>query len=648
MIIISEYFVLMNQISSTSSRIPPNRGVQGGRAAAPARQVGSQGNSVGGLQLLPPDSIARIATGPGGMEDTQILPLLAHATRAEASFLVEYLTAGEGEPVCKNRQWHGRQETVSAMGREIEALASKAISTHQATWRFSRASVGKFLSVVVPFQLPSNRTVCLAVALRDQRTGEGATIAAVMQGYGWWLMSTASNREKNRESELFGRVSGFVEMVKSCSAASDVEEASGIMADHLCELLDCQSVSVVGFRRGSYKLLAASGGLEVEQRSEGRASLEACVADAVKRHETFVLAPRDGGLSSDAIGSAAEAARLFHASGWAVIPLFDGEKIAGGWVALWSKEDPAFEDKLRFLKASAPGAAPFLKVVREAKPEGLPALIHRIWNRLKVSQKRLFISLGVVIAGLMALPVKERIPASASLEPMVRRVVAAPFNSTLRETKVEAGDLVAEGDLLAELDGREIRFQLAEAVANRARASKEADRALDAGKIAESQMAKLEALSFEQQQLINEEREKFLEIRSPIGGVVLQGDLERAEGAPLQTGDRLFEIAPIDTMLIEIALPETEIALVREGMPIKVQLEAHPGEVFDAEISRIPPRSELRQNMNVFVCEASLANPEGALRPGMNGEVKILGDRKMLIWTLIRPAVNFCRLKLWL
>jgi multidrug resistance efflux pump len=231
---------------------------------------------------------------------------------------------------------------------------------------------------------------------------------------------------------------------------------------------------------------------------------------------------------------------------------------------------------------------------------------------------------------------------------MIHRVVAAPFNATLRETRVEAGDLVAEGDLLAELDGREIRFHLAEATANRARAAKEADRALDAGKIAESQMARLEALGYEQQQRINEERQKFLEIHSPIDGVVLQGDLERAQGAPLQTGDRLFEIAPIDSMLIELAVPQTEVARVREGMPVEVQLEAFPGRTFDAMIERIPPRSELRDNENVFICEASLENPEGELRPGMNGAAKIVGDRKLFIWTLIRPAVNFCRFKLWI
>ncbi|MEM1442711.1 MAG: efflux RND transporter periplasmic adaptor subunit, partial [Verrucomicrobiota bacterium] len=306
------------------------------------------------------------------------------------------------------------------------------------------------------------------------------------------------------------------------------------------------------------------------------------------------------------------------------------------------------EEKLRFLKASAPRFAPLLKLVRRAKPEGFLALLSRLWKRMHLSQKRLLLGLSVFIAGGLLIPVEEKISASAALEPKVRRVVSAPFQATLRETKVEAGDLVLEGEVLAELDGREIRFQLAEAVANRARAEKEADQALDAGKVAEAQMARLEALSHEQQQRINEERQKFLEVRSPIAGVVLQGDLERAEGAPLQTGDRLFEIAPIEEMLIEVALPQSEIAHVREGMKVEVQLEAYPGETFSSEITRIPPRSEIRQNANVFICEANLSNGDKRLRPGMNGEAKIAGDRKIFLWTLLRPAVNYCRLKLWL
>lgn len=636
----------MNQVVSSQSRA-----VQSGRVAArpPAnagRMSATSGTPKASLKLLPTDSILKASQAQQGTDDAQVLPLLAHATGAEAGFLVEYKAEGN-ELVCQARRWHGVQETVTSAGPEIEKLAAKAVSTNQPAWRFSRASVGKFLAVVVPFKLPDNRLICLGVAIKDLRTGEGANIAALIQGYGWWLTSAASVRESRRESRLFERVSGFVEMMRHCAAAGDVSEASGLMADHLKEILQCQSVGIVGYRRGSFSLLSSSGGIEVEQRSEGRAALEASVSEAVKRRETFIEAPKDK-FPTGAIGPAAEAARLLHGTGWVVIPLIDNDEIVGGWVVLWAKEEPIFDETLRFLRASAAQSAPLLKVLRKAKPEGFKAVVRRVWKRLSLSQKRLFVLLGLILAGVAVLPVKEKISAPASLEPMVKRVVAAPFNATLRETKVEAGDLVGAGELLAELDGREIRFQLAEAIANKARAAKEADRALDAGKIAESQMSRLEAMGFEQQQLVSEERQKFLQIRSPIDGVVLQGDLERAEGAPMQTGDRLFEIAPIDTMLIEVALPQTEIAHVREGMSVKVQLEAFPGRVFEAEVERIPPRSELRQNQNVFVCEASLQNPEGELRPGMNGEAKVVGDRKMLIWTLIRPAVNYCRLKLWL
>ncbi|MDF1825943.1 MAG: efflux RND transporter periplasmic adaptor subunit [Verrucomicrobiales bacterium] len=636
----------MNQVVSSQSRV-----VQPGRVAAriPAKagRMSSKGETTkAALKLLPTDSILRASQAQQGAEDAQVLPLLAHATGAEAGFLVEYSAEGN-ELVCRARRWHGVQETVASVGPEIETLAAKALSTDQPAWRFSRASIGKFLAVVVPFKLPGGRLICLGVAVKDLRTGEGATIAALIQGYGWWLTSAASVRESRRESRLFERVSGFVEMMRHCAAAADVSEASGLMADHLKEILQCQSVSVVGYRRGSFSLLASSGGIEIEQRSEGRAAIEATVSEAVKRRETFVEAP-GATVPSGAIGPAAEASRLLQGTGWVVVPMVENDEIVGGWFVLWSKEDPAFDEKVRFLRASAAQSAPLFSVLRKAKPEGFKAIVLRVWKRLSLSRKRLVIVLGLVLAALAVMPVKEKFSAPASLEPMVKRVVAAPFNATLRETKVEAGDLVESGDLLAELDGREIRFQLAEAIANKARAAKEADRALDAGKIAESQMSRLEALGFEQQQLISEERQRFLQIQSPIAGVVLQGDLERAEGAPLQTGDRLFEIAPIDEMLIEVALPQTEVAYVREGMPVNVQLEAFPGRVFEAVIERIPPRSELRQNRNVFVCEASIQNAEGELRPGMNGEAKVVGDRKMLIWTLIRPAVNYCRLKLWL
>ena len=97
-----------------------------------------------------------------------------------------------------------------------------------------------------------------------------------------------------------------------------------------------------------------------------------------------------------------------------------------------------------------------------------------------------------------------------------------------------------------------------------------------------------------------------------------------------------------------VPVSENDISRVREGMFVKLRFQAHPDKTFEAEILTIPPRSEIRANANVFICESKLSNGEGLLRPGMKGKAKVHGSREILIASLLRPLVNAVRLKLWL
>jgi biotin carboxyl carrier protein len=587
-----------------------------------------------------------MSQGAGKASPAHLLPLLAHASGATAVYLIRFET--QPKTTCLKRDAHGRAEVVSGMGPEIERLAHRAVADSQAAWSFVRCEAGKFLGVVVPVVTAPGQVSVLAGAFPDQRPSEGPGLAALLQGYGTWLIHTAGIEDRQREREALGRVSALVELIRLCSAAEDLPEASGMMADHLRDIVGCQTVALVGYRRGRPTLLAASGGLNMEQRSEGSGLLESCIAEAARRKEMFTRTPGQSEEALSAPGVVTQSARLLQARGWVVAPLSDEEGLVGGWSFWWSQPDSHFAEKVRFLKASSTQIGPFLRLLQQGKARGSSAVVRRLWRRLKRTQRGALILAASSLIAVAALPVPERIAADCQIEPMLRRIVAAPFAATLRETVVEAGDLVEVGTLLAELDGREIRFALADAVANRARATKEADQALDAGRVAESQMAALEAETFQQSQELNETRREQLEIRSPIAGLVLAGDLKRAEGAPLQVGDSLFEIAPLDRVLVEIDLAESEISRVREGQTVQMRFEAYPGENFPAVIERVPPRSELRANHNVFVCETSLDNPGGRLRPGMKGQARVVGATCPLVWPWLRPAINYLRLRLWL
>ena len=126
----------------------------------------------------------------------------------------------------------------------------------------------------------------------------------------------------------------------------------------------------------------------------------------------------------------------------------------------------------------------------------------------------------------------------------------------------------------------------------------------------------------------------------------LKGDLDDAKGAPVKTGQALFEIAPLETLRLKLAVDEADIGWVRAGMPVSGRLEGTGGRTVAATITRIHPQAELSHEENVFMAEADLADATGSLRPGMRGKGRIASDRRPLGWIWWHKAWH--KFRLWI
>jgi multidrug resistance efflux pump len=202
--------------------------------------------------------------------------------------------------------------------------------------------------------------------------------------------------------------------------------------------------------------------------------------------------------------------------------------------------------------------------------------------------------------------------------------------------------VVEENQLLARMDDREINLELAGADAEHHRASKERDSHLAQQDIADAQLAGYEMERLKLRQRLLTHRSENLEIRSPISGLVIDGDLKRSEGIPLATGDMMFEIAPIDRMVVEIAIPETDIAHVEVGQEVSVALEGVHGRSLVGQLVRVHPRSEMKDDEHVFIGEVEFDNPDGRLLPGMHGHAGISSGFQPMGWIVFhRPYEAF-------
>ncbi len=252
------------------------------------------------------------------------------------------------------------------------------------------------------------------------------------------------------------------------------------------------------------------------------------------------------------------------------------------------------------------------------------------WYRSRTARQWLIAASCVCL--LMLIPMPCQLNCDAIVQPVFRRFITTPFEGTLSESLVLAGDTVEPGQVLARLDGAQLRMELAGLDAEYAAARKKTNAALAQGNISDSQIADSDSKRIQAKINLLQTRLNDLEIRSPIAGVIVSGDLTKSTGAPLQKGQVLFEVAPLAGMQVELHVPESDVRLVRPEQSIELQLSAFPFHQWKTKLQRIQPRAEIIDQANVFVAEAAIENFNDQLRPGMKGHAEISIGWKSIGW----------------
>jgi hypothetical protein len=135
---------------------------------------------------------------------------------------------------------------------------------------------------------------------------------------------------------------------------------------------------------------------------------------------------------------------------------------------------------------------------------------------------------------------------------------------------------------------------------------------------------------------------------SPIGGIVVKGDLKRQIGAPVKTGDVLFEIAPLESLRAQLLVPEDEIIDIDIGQEGYLATVSFPAQRIKFVVERINPMAEVVNNRNVFKVRVRLLQTRQWMRPGMEGVAKVSVGERRYIWIWTKRVVNWIRMKLWL
>lgn len=273
--------------------------------------------------------------------------------------------------------------------------------------------------------------------------------------------------------------------------------------------------------------------------------------------------------------------------------------------------------------------------------------------------------------------VRERVSLVGSLRSKRRVEVTPKFAGRLTEVRLDRGDAVRAGQVLARLEDDELRQQVrrAEAQLELAQASlaqreaelenvsaelernrnlqrdgvissQQLDQAATSVRVSEAQVNVARASVSQAEAELEELRIRLgqTEIVSPLNGVVGQRYVD--PGALVSTTTPVALILELSTMVIVVNVPERHFNKIQTGSEARVLVDAFPGEDFTGHVVRISPL--LDAQTRTAPVEIELDNPGGRLKAEMFARVDLnlmaerealLVPREALVYRNNRPGV---------
>ncbi len=256
----------------------------------------------------------------------------------------------------------------------------------------------------------------------------------------------------------------------------------------------------------------------------------------------------------------------------------------------------------------------------------------------------------------------ESITANGVINPVRVVSVGTQVSGTVQKLTVDFNDKVQAGQLLLELDPSVYAARLAASeaalanirasqslqTANAARAGQlfkqqyisrqDYETSLQAAKSASAQVAAAEAQ-------IKQDRANvgYTVIRSPVSGVVISRlvDIGQTVAASFNT-PTLFTIArDLTKMQIEAAVAEADVAKVKLGQRVTFTVDAYGTRAFEGFVKQVRLNPTSQQNVVTYTVIVEVANPDGALLPGMTANASFLVSEHKNVLLIPNGALSY-------
>ena len=257
--------------------------------------------------------------------------------------------------------------------------------------------------------------------------------------------------------------------------------------------------------------------------------------------------------------------------------------------------------------------------------------------------------------------------ANGVVEPINVVEVKSKAGGLIIRMPVETGTQVRRGDLIVQIDARDVQNQYNQADADLRAAearlevskaqNKRSDEMFAARVITQQEqetasldLANSEATAIRQRANLDLAKQRLEDatVTAPVEGTVIEktvslGMVIASATGSVSGGTTIIKMADLTKVRMRVQFNETDIGQIRAGLPAVVIVDAYPDRRFNGSVEKIEPQAVVQQGVTLFPVLVTLSNMDGALKPGMNGEVQVQIDLRASVLAVPNDAVKTTR-----
>ncbi|HEY1252918.1 MAG TPA: efflux RND transporter periplasmic adaptor subunit [Thermoanaerobaculia bacterium] len=468
-------------------------------------------------------------------------------------------------------------------------------------------------------------------------------------------LRTARQHEAEKKVE---ELDALLAVSREITSTLDLDKVMHSVVNASSALIAYDRCAIAIQEKGRLRLGALSGAAEIDRKNPDTKRMDELLQWVfLSGSDAAVSQDEDGTITADRPETEEKFRAVFQETGlrsFFGVVLRDEEGKLGA-LAFESRQPFSFDeetkDLLSILVNQATVAVRNAQLYQQVPLAGFlkPLLEKRRKVAAVPMRRKRNLAIGALVAAvvLFVVPWPLRVAGPARVLPGRRAAVTSLVDGVIAEVYRREGDRVQAGEVIAALKPEPFEAALAQARSSLALAESDVAKAresADAAAVFDGESRKREAAA---QIALASDRLARTQLAAPTAGIIVTPRIEERVGQHLARGAELCVVADLQSVTAEVAVPESDVALVRSGEKAALKFNPYPGRLFRGSVDRVGARLRQEGEDRFLIAEVSIPNADGALKTGMLGTGKVSVGTRSVFTALFRRPARYLWNKIW-